>query len=344
MASSPNLMNQSVAGILGGLGIKKPTSTQQKIIGSWIQSEGGLVNNTNNPLNTSRRGVGALGGINSSNVQRFSNLDQGIAADVATIQQPNMSDLAQAIRAGNPQQFSSALSRDPWGTSSSLFSRVYGSGVTPTAPPPNPAMGFGNDQIPTGNITSTNTFGSRQQKALSNTVFSILDNAAKGRSVYTIGQLEKKFGSFANQPPTQETLNGNVTVPPTTTGREKIATGAAINELGIPYSWGGGGLAGPGFGIQQGAKIYGFDCSSLMQYAWGKAGVKLPRTTYAQINFGQAVPSLAQAQPGDLLFPSDHHVMMYLGNGMAIESPHTGAYVQFTNVSGQPFTAIRRPG
>lgn len=340
MASAPsNLMNQSITGILSGLGINKPSPTQQKIVSSWIQSEGGLVNNTNNPLNTSRRGVGALGGINSSNVQRFGDLNQGIAADVATIQQPNMSDLAQAIRAGNPSQFSTALSKDPWGTSSSLFSQVYGTGAVPAVPPPNPSMGFGNDQI-----TSGSTFGPRQQKALNNTVFSILDNAAKGRSVFTMDQLEKKFGNFANEPPTQETLNGNVTSPPTTTGKEKIATDAAINELGIPYSWGGGGPGGPGFGIHQGAKIYGFDCSSLMQYAWGKAGVKLPRTTYDQIKFGQAVPSLAQAQPGDLLFPSDHHVMMYLGNGMAIESPHTGAYVQFDNVSSQPFVAIRRPG
>jgi cell wall-associated NlpC family hydrolase len=121
------------------------------------------------------------------------------------------------------------------------------------------------------------------------------------------------------------------------------AVSAAQSQLGVPYSWGGGNPSGPSTGIDRGASTVGFDCSSLVQYAWGKAGVKLPRTTYEQIHVGTAVPNLSQAQPGDLLFPSDHHVQMYLGNGKIIEAPFTGGQVRVTGVRSSGYMAIRRP-
>ena len=118
---------------------------------------------------------------------------------------------------------------------------------------------------------------------------------------------------------------------------------AAERWLGTPYSWGGGGPSGPGYGIAQGRNTKGFDCSSLIQYAWAKQGVKLPRTTYGQIRAGSAVGSLSQARPGDLLFPSRGHVQMFIGNGKVIESPHTGAQVRLGTVRDH-YIAIRRPG
>lgn len=147
------------------------------------------------------------------------------------------------------------------------------------------------------------------------------------------------------QTPTTEVAKGAApaTAPPVTT-RSGVATQAALQELGVPYSWGGGTPAGPSTGIAQGAGIKGFDCSALIQYAWGKAGVQLPRTTYDQIKVGTAVPNLASAAPGDLLFPHPGHVLMYLGNGKAVESPHTGASVHVTDVTGRTFQSIRRPG
>lgn len=119
--------------------------------------------------------------------------------------------------------------------------------------------------------------------------------------------------------------------------------GAAKGVLGTPYSWGGGGPGGPTRGIQQGANTTGFDCSSLMQYAWSKVGVKIGRTTYDQIKEGRRIPNIAQAKPGDLLFPSTHHVQMYLGNGMVIEAPQTGGHVQIVKMRPS-YIAIRRPG
>jgi cell wall-associated NlpC family hydrolase len=145
--------------------------------------------------------------------------------------------------------------------------------------------------------------------------------------------------------PTREVASGKAppTAPPVT-GRQNVATQAALQELGIPYSWGGGGVGGPTLGIQQGATIKGFDCSSLVQFAWAKAGVTLPRTSQQQMKVGQPVPNLNQAVAGDLLFPHPGHVMLYIGNGQAVESPHTGDVVHVVSVAGRSFQAIRRPG
>jgi len=120
-------------------------------------------------------------------------------------------------------------------------------------------------------------------------------------------------------------------------------TGAALAQRGTPYSWGGGTPSGPTRGFAQGANTVGFDCSSLVQYAWAKVGVSLPRTTYDQINVGQSIPNLSQARPGDLLFPSTGHVQMYLGNGKVVEAPRTGGVVQVVPVRSN-YIAIRRPG
>lgn len=117
---------------------------------------------------------------------------------------------------------------------------------------------------------------------------------------------------------------------------------AAKGALGTPYSWGGGTPSGPTKGFGRGANTVGFDCSSLVQMAWAKAGVQLPRTTYEQIKVGQAVPNLAQARPGDLLFPSTGHVQMYLGDGKVIEAPRTGGKVQIVPARSK-YIAIRRP-
>jgi cell wall-associated NlpC family hydrolase len=120
---------------------------------------------------------------------------------------------------------------------------------------------------------------------------------------------------------------------------------AARGQLGVPYSWGGGTPSGPTRGFAQGANTIGFDCSSLVQYAWAKAGVKLPRTTYDQIKVGQAVNTKNRGawRPGDLLFPSTGHVQMYVGNGKVIEAPRTGGRVQIVPARSS-YIAVRRPG
>lgn len=114
----------------------------------------------------------------------------------------------------------------------------------------------------------------------------------------------------------------------------------ALSQRGVPYSWGGGGPDGPSRGFGRGANTVGFDCSSLMQYAWWPWS-RLPRVTYSQINAGQAV-SRSQAMPGDLFFPSLGHVTMYTGNGRMVHAPRTGDVVRTAPAYANPI-AVRRP-
>lgn len=105
---------------------------------------------------------------------------------------------------------------------------------------------------------------------------------------------------------------------------------AAQTQLGKPYVFGSG------------PDTASFDCSDLIQWAYAQAGINLPRTTFDQINVGRDVRG-QKLQPGDLIFPTNHHVVMYVGNGKVIAAPHTGTVVQYQPVSrfGKP-VAVRR--
>jgi cell wall-associated NlpC family hydrolase len=137
---------------------------------------------------------------------------------------------------------------------------------------------------------------------------------------------------------------------------DPVATGGvlsvALEQVGVPYAWGGGTLQGPGPGIGRDAGVVGFDCSSLVRFAYhqGTGGqVTLPRTSREQYSATSArdVP-VDQLAPGDLLFygPSPggiHHVAMYLGGEQMVEAPQSGMTVRVTQVrlSGDFFRATR---
>lgn len=78
---------------------------------------------------------------------------------------------------------------------------------------------------------------------------------------------------------------------------------SALQYLGTPYSWGGGGIGGPSTGFGPGATTTGFDCSSLVQFAYHQAsGLTLPRTTDSQAAALPHVPTGEPLKAGDLLF------------------------------------------
>lgn len=87
----------------------------------------------------------------------------------------------------------------------------------------------------------------------------------------------------------------------------------------------------------------GFDCSGLTQYAFGKAGIDLPRNSQEQAKSGISVPK-SQMRAGDLVaFNSPvSHVGIYLGNGKFIHSPKTGDVVKITEIKYMNLTAARR--
>lgn len=112
----------------------------------------------------------------------------------------------------------------------------------------------------------------------------------------------------------------------------KTAAGAitsALDELGKPYAWGG---TGPD----------SWDCSGLMQHAYGSIGVRIPRTSEQQMGIGEAI-KMGDERPGDLMFPYPGHVVMYLGNGKIVEAPRTGENVRTASVNEYgKYAAIRR--
>jgi cell wall-associated NlpC family hydrolase len=78
-----------------------------------------------------------------------------------------------------------------------------------------------------------------------------------------------------------------------------------------------------------------FDCSGLVQWAYGRAGVSTAHYTGALWNAYRHV-SYDELKPGDLVFfhRDHHHVGIYIGNGMMVNAPHTGDVVRIASVLG----------
>ncbi|MBS4174721.1 C40 family peptidase [Bacillus sp. FJAT-49736] len=88
------------------------------------------------------------------------------------------------------------------------------------------------------------------------------------------------------------------------------AISVAKSNLGVPYRYGGISPAG-------------FDCSGLVKYSYGKAGVALPRTAGDMFSKGTRAKTL---KAGDLVFFAQNkaskpsHVGIYLGSGKFINA------------------------
>ncbi len=139
------------------------------------------------------------------------------------------------------------------------------------------------------------------------------------------------------------TKYANVTTVPDGGGQGRsgpvIAKAAEQAANKTPYAWGGGTLDGPSGGQSPDVGVVGFDCSSLVRWAYyqgSKLQITLPRTSREQFTAtrGQAV-AVGDLQPGDLMFwglGRIHHVALYIGNGRMIEAPESGKVVHETAI------------
>ncbi|WP_079524942.1 MULTISPECIES: bifunctional lytic transglycosylase/C40 family peptidase [Halobacillus] len=114
----------------------------------------------------------------------------------------------------------------------------------------------------------------------------------------------------------------------------KMADNATLQNIldnmvrfeGDPYVWAG---ASPSVG---------FDCSGLMMWAFGQAGINIPRTAQTQYVASMKIPP-GQAQVGDLVFftgtyeTQKHitHVGIYVGNGKMFNA--NGSGIEFSNLN-----------
>jgi cell wall-associated NlpC family hydrolase len=104
----------------------------------------------------------------------------------------------------------------------------------------------------------------------------------------------------------------------------------ALRVLGRPYTAGGSGPER-------------FDCSGLVQYAYGLAGFSVPRTVTGQLEASEPVSRDAVA-PGDLLFfrisggkPS--HVGIALGDGTFVHAPSERGEVRIESLESEYWTS-----
>ena len=87
------------------------------------------------------------------------------------------------------------------------------------------------------------------------------------------------------------------------------------------------------------------DCSRLIKWAWGRAGVGMPHQSGAQYGSFPHV-SQSEAQPGDLIFYYSPigHVGIYIGGGQMIHAPNTGTTVTVATVHWNKVVGVARPG
>ena len=120
---------------------------------------------------------------------------------------------------------------------------------------------------------------------------------------------------------------------PKPTAAERAAS-FALEAVGIPYRYGGE------------SPDSGFDCSGLVRWAYGRAGLDVPHNSYALYSVGRRIAK-TRLETGDVLFFEGlGHVGLYLGEGQMVHAPYTGKRVEVIRLAetnyGQRLIGARR--
>jgi len=176
-----------------------------------------------------------------------------------------------------------------------------------------------------------------------NTILSSINNIKidiqKLSNENTISNMPKSSveNTIANMlKPSVENTIGNISKP---SGKMENAINSLEEQVGKPYVWGANGPEA-------------FDCSGLVRYIYKtELGKEIPRTSYDQSKFGQAVDK-KDLQAGDLIFFDTmkkgkvSHVGMYVGNNEFIHASNAKSGVKKSKLSGyyeEAYRGARRP-
>lgn len=179
-------------------------------------------------------------------------------------------------------------------------------------------------QVATVNYTVNNT---QATSAANNTNYTTLNTT--NTSAATTNTASYTVQATASQQATTTTTTQAVSATPATqaaagqgNGSTASAVATAQSMIGVPYVWSGNTPSG-------------FDCSGLVQYAYGLSSSY--RTTYQQANLGTHNYDIDNAQSGDLYFwgsdSAPYHVAIATGNGNYIQAPAPGQNVQTGNIN-----------
>ena len=199
---------------------------------------------------------------------------------------------------------------------------------------------------------SAHSLAYADQEAKARQIYNMVTGAGASAAIGGVDQLLGNPGCLLGggdglPPDAASRLPAGFTLPGDTPLPVRTAIAWALGQLSTPYSYGGDCTD-----AHSGNPAHQCDCSSLVQQAYAHAGIALPRTTSDQVHAGQAVPGPADIKPGDLVFipgadgtpARPGHVGLYIGDGLIVQAPHTGTFVQLTRIDAwaSQMTALRR--
>ncbi len=122
--------------------------------------------------------------------------------------------------------------------------------------------------------------------------------------------------------PAQPEPSAPASAPAASTANARAAA-VAMEQLGVPYVWGGASPSG------------GFDCSGLASYAYAQVGKSVPHYTVSIWNAFPKIPA-GQLAAGDLVFFRNlGHMGIYIGGGQYVNAPQTGDVVKVSSMSAR---------
>lgn len=177
---------------------------------------------------------------------------------------------------------------------------------------------------PTANVNANDVNSGANQNStinLGNNTSVVLPTNTANHTANTNATTNTQAAATTNVQTAGGNGGSNVT-PANATHNPAQAVAIAQAQIGTPYVWGGNQ---PG----------GFDCSGLVQYAYGLDAAH--RTTYTQETMGAHHYDVQNAQPGDIYFwgtdSAPYHEALATGNGNYIQAPQPGQNVQNGNIN-----------